>query len=112
MSDDANKLIRRVAKGGILVTGLLVWPVVVGILPVMWRTDQLSNPVQVSALTAAALQLQSGQLIQLPGVTELAHESEVLTKAVEPGAEIQSDGEVWGLLRVRQAWCFGFGPSS
>jgi hypothetical protein len=68
------------------------------------RIDALDNAVAVTGWNSAGLQLADGRSISLPGVTSLPLTSLALAESTKRGVQIQSDGRVFGLVRVHH-WC-------
>lgn len=63
--------------------------------------DRLQRPVAVTAVTASALTLADGRRVGLPFIKAIPAENRVFRAALVRGVEVDADGEVYGLLKIR-----------
>jgi|GEM_PF-2628067 len=67
----------------------------------------LNHPVAVTRWTSNELCLADGRTVLPPGFVALPGESAALAEATQRGVEIDAEGRVWCLVRVRHHSCLG-----
>lgn len=68
----------------------------------MWHIEALENPRQVVEVTDNAILMDDGNRLALPFIKTLPAEHAVFLEALAEGVEVDRDGEVIGLLRVKR----------
>ncbi|MBS1718017.1 MAG: hypothetical protein JSS72_09840 [Armatimonadetes bacterium] len=76
-----------------------------GLLTSNWgpfHIERLSSSIGVKLIAKDGLHLDDGRVLMLPGFVELPENSKVLAAATARGVEINPDGRVYGLIKVRR----------
>jgi hypothetical protein len=68
------------------------------------KIERLKSPTLVNGWDEDGLRLVDGRQFQLPDFKRLPARSVALEEAIKRGVEIETDGRVYGLLRIRH-WC-------
>ena len=88
-----------------VIIGLMVLHFLLTGSPVpIFKIESLDNPVAVTGWDSEGLALEDGRKVQLPGFISLPEQSKALSEVTIRGVEIDSNGRVYGLVRIHH-WC-------
>lgn len=88
-----------------IIIGLMILHFLLTGSPVpVFKIESLDNPVAVMGWDSEGLALEDGRKIQLSGFISLPEQSKALSEATKQGVEIDSNGRIYGLVRIHH-WC-------
>jgi len=76
----------------------------VGAMPWQRQVDPLEDAASVARWTKGGIELTDGTRISLSGIREISGSRRALDRLVERGVEVQPDGHLAVLVRIR-SWC-------
>jgi hypothetical protein len=92
------------ASGVLPCASVQIGCILTGKYPVTQIVDVLHEPIAVNGWNERGLVLKNGRTLALPGITELPAKSAMLPHLLSSGVELDSQGRVFGLIRVHH-WC-------